>query len=302
MLEQLPLADIRAFVMTAEAGSFTRAALTLGVSRSQVSKQVTALEAALGVTLMVRSTRSLRLTQSGNLLHEQCRGALGNMAQAVALAREERDAMCGRIRLNSVGGPVGECLLAPAVHAFMQAWPQIEVELDFSSHRVDLIRDDFDIALRMGPLEDAEFVARPLIRLPFVVVASPQYLAHHGWPQQPRDLTKHHCLTGSVTRWSFTATDVSASPCDIEVGGHLQCRNGHVLVSGALAGNGIIRVPRLYCDHAIASGELVQILHEWKIPEVPVSLIYHRERHRPSRMVRLIEHLITWFDSADHHK
>lgn len=299
MLDSLPLADIRAFVMTADHGSFTRAAETLGVSRSQVSKQVTALEKLLGVTLMQRSTRSLRLTESGHFLHAQCRSALGDMAQIVTLVREERNAMRGRIRLNSVGGPIGERLLGPAVHAFMQAWPEVEIELDFSSHRVNLIRDDFDIALRMGALEDADFIARPLATLSYVVVASPDYLSRHGSPQTPGGLQAHRCLVGSVARWSFRARHDPKSETQVDISAQLQCRNGHVLVSGALAGNGIIRVPRLYCDDAIESGELKEILQDWQPADVPLSLIYHRERHRPLRTMRLIEHLVTWFDERN---
>ncbi|MDL2191904.1 LysR family transcriptional regulator [Cobetia sp. LC6] len=295
MLESLPLADIRAFVMTAEHGSFTRAAEQLGVSRSQVSKQVTALEQALGVSLMQRSTRSLRLTEGGHLLHAQCRSALGEMAQIVTLVREERNAMRGRIRLNSVGGPIGERLLGPAVHAFMQAWPEVEIELDFSSHRVNLIRDDFDIALRMGALEDADFIARPLMTLPYVVVASPDYLARHGAPDTPSELMDHRCLVGSVARWSFRSRQDPQNETQVDISAQLQCRNGHVLVSGALTGNGIIRVPRLYCDDAIESGELKEILQDWQPAAVPLSLIYHRERHRPLRTVRLIDHLLEWF-------
>ncbi|QQK64064.1 LysR family transcriptional regulator [Cobetia sp. cqz5-12] len=295
MLESLPLADIRAFVMTADHGSFTRAAEQLGVSRSQVSKQVTALEQALGVSLMQRSTRSLRLTESGHLLHAQCRSALGDITQIVTLVREERNAMRGRLRINSVGGPIGERLLAPAVHAFMQTWPQVQVELDFSSHRVNLIRDDFDIALRMGALEDADFIARPLRTLPYVVVASPDYLARHGEPNTPGELVDHRCLVGSISRWSFTARGTETRELQVDVGGQLECRNGHVLVSGAIAGNGIIRVPRLYCESALAQGELQELLSDWQPADVPLSLIYHRERHRPLRTVRLIEHLLEWF-------
>jgi len=289
MLNQTNLSDIRSFVLIARLGNFTKAADELDVSRSHVSRQISSLEKQMGVTLFVRTTRTLRLTQAGKALYNQCEQALHSIDQALIAAVDDIEEVRGEIKVNCVGGYLGEVIIADIVNDFMLQHPDITVSLDFSSHRVDLIEDEFDIAFRMGKLEDAGFVARKLLDINMGTLASPDYLVRKGRPIHPKDLVEHDCLTGSVRRWSFQSSEDTAKNLDVTVKGRLQCKNGRVLVNGALSGNGIIRVPLIYCEEELAHGELVEVFDQWLIPSVDFSAIYHRDRYQPKRLRTFID-------------
>ncbi|HDV5285629.1 TPA: LysR family transcriptional regulator [Vibrio cholerae] len=296
-LNQLNLADIRAFVLIAKLGNFTKAAEELEVSRSHVSRQLSQLENSMGVTLVIRTTRSLSLTDAGELFYRQCEQALSSIEQAVLAAVDDVQEARGELRINSVGGHIGEELIADICSAFMQENPDVRIHLDFSSHRVDLIEEGFDVAFRMGKLEDASFVARKLTEIRMSTLASPTYFTLCGQPQHPKQLTDHRCLTGSVKRWSYQHKETKQT-LDVPVDGDLQCKNGRVLVRAALAHNGIIRVPTFYCHQEIARGELVEVFQDWHIPSVDFSLIYHKDKYQPVRLKRFIEFSKRYFEQG----
>lgn len=296
MLNQTNLSDVRSFVLIARLGNFTKAAEELDVSRSHVSRQISSLEKQMGVTLFVRTTRTLRLTQAGKALYQQCEQALHNIDQALIAAVDDIEEVRGEIKVNCVGGYLGEVIIANIVNDFMLQHPDITVSLDFSSHRVDLIEDEFDIAFRMGKLEDAGFVARKLLDIEMGTLASPDYLARKGRPVHPKDLVEHDCLTGSVRKWSFQSSSDASKNLDVAVKGRLQCKNGRVLVNGALSGNGIIRVPRIYCEDELVQGRLVEVFDQWLIPSVDFSAIYHRDRYQPKRLRTFIDFVKEQFD------
>lgn len=298
MLHQTNLSDIRTFVLIAQLGNFTKAAEALSVSRSHVSRQISALEAQMGVTLLVRTTRTLRLTQAGERFYQQCEKALNEIDQALIAAMDDTQDIRGLIRVNCVGGYIGEQMIAPYVADFMARYPDVRVNLDFSSHRIDLIEDEFDIAFRMGPLEDAGFIARPLMNIEIVTLASPAYIQRSGAPDHPRELARHRCLTGSVRRWSFQSVKNPEQPLEVTVEGHLESKNGQALIAGALAGNGIIRVPLMYCQKAVDEGRLVVLLSDWEIPPVPFSAIYHKDQYPPRRLRHFIDFIRQAFDRS----
>ncbi|GEA51390.1 LysR family transcriptional regulator [Vibrio inusitatus NBRC 102082] len=296
MLNKVNLAEIRSFVLIAQLGNFTRAAEALKVSRSHISRQMTQLESDLGVTLLVRTTRTLKLTQAGQKLFEQCQIALGHIDQALLSAIDDVEEVRGHIAVNCVGGVLGEDILVPMINEFMSLYPHVHVSLDFSSNRVDLIQDEFDIAFRMGTLQDASFVARKLLDIDMVTLACPKYLEQHDVIAHPKQLEKHRCLTGSVNRWSFVHNDTNET-YEVNISGNLQCKNGRALVNGALLGNGVIRVPLLYCQNEVEDKRLQQVFSDWHIPSVDFSMIYHKDRFRPARLVRLIEFIYHKFES-----
>lgn len=293
-LNQLNLSDIRAFVLIAQCGHFTKAAEQLGVSRSHVSRQLSQLENSMGVTLVTRTTRSLSLTDAGALFYRQSEQALRSIEQAVLAAVDDVQEVRGELRINSVGGHIGEELIADICHAFMQDNPEVRIHLDFSSHRVDLIEEGFDVAFRMGKLEDASFVARKLTDIRMSTLASPNYFKGSTLPSHPKQLTEHRCLTGSVKRWSYQHKETGQT-LDVPVEGDLQCKNGRVLVRAALAHNGIIRVPTFYCHDSIANRELIEVFQDWQIPHVEFSLIYHKDKYQPMRLKRFIEFSTRFF-------
>ncbi|USD67181.1 LysR family transcriptional regulator [Vibrio sp. SCSIO 43136] len=289
------LTDIKALVTVAKLGSFTQAAEVLGVSRSHISRQVSQLEKSIGVTLLVRTTRSLKLTQAGEAFCSHCDKALMQIDDAVLLAKEETEQLQGSIRINCVGGPIGEEVIAPLVSQFMVENPNIDVSLDFSSHRIDLIQDEFDIALRMGELEDASFIARKVTSIQMSTLASPDYIASLPSPiSSPSELTSVNCLVGTVRKWRYVHKDTQAEQ-EARVFAKLVCKNGRVLVQGAKAGLGVIRVPNLYCQAAIDRGELVEVFRDWQIPAVPFSVIYHKDRYQPKRLQIFIQYLLNYF-------
>ncbi|WP_089139397.1 LysR family transcriptional regulator [Vibrio rumoiensis] len=291
MLNQINLGDVRTFVLIGELGSFTKAAEALEVSRSHVSKQITQLEKQMGVTLLIRTTRTLKLTDAGELFFNQCQNHLSGIEQAIHAAVDDVDQMRGHINLNCVGGHLGEDIIAPMVAKFMRQYPDITVNMDFSSHRIDLIKDDFDVAIRMGELEDAGFIGRQLLSLEMVTLASPEYLNHNRAAlNHPKDLLSHNCLTGSVKKWHYQSLTKPIEDIDVTVSGQFECKNGRSLVNAALAGCGLIRVPKLYCQAEIEQAKLVEVMPEWKIPNVSLSVIYHKDRYQPKRLQALLKH------------
>lgn len=288
MINQINLTDIRSFVLIARLGNFTKAAETLDVSRSHVSRQISSLEKQMGVTLLIRTTRTLRMTEAGKHFYQQCEQALHTIDQALLSAVDDVEKVQGEIKVNCVGGHLGEVVIAEIVNTFMQQYPDVSISLDFSSNRVDLIEEEFDIAFRMGGLDDSGFIAKKLLTIEMGTLASPEYLARRGRPLHPKELNQHHCLTGSVRKWHFESIKTKEH-YDVTVKGNLQCKNGRVLVSGALAGNGIIRVPLIYCQQELDEKKLEQVFEEWVIPSVDFSAIYHRDRYQPKRIRTFID-------------
>lgn len=294
----LNLADIKAFVEIADSGSFTQAAEHLGVSRSHVSRQLSALEKHMGVSLMLRTTRSLRLTEAGHGFYQRAKKSLLELNQAVAETIDNSENIRGTIKLNCVGGPIGEDLIAKLASEFMLQYPEIVIELDFSSHRIDLISEHFDIAFRMGELDDASFVGKKLCDLKIETLASPQLLTQFPDLSSPKELEHIPCLTGSVTQWKFQHKDDPSKTLEIPVTGRLNCKSGRALVQGAIAGNGVIRVPIMYCPNEIAEGKLLPAFESWQIPLVPFYAIFHKERYQPARLRAFIDYISDHFSSS----
>ena len=295
MNNNIALADIRAFVTIATCGSFTKAADTLGGSRAHLSRQLSQLESQLGIQLLIRTTRSQRLTDAGEVFFKKCQNALSGIDQAVLEVIDDSKQLHGPIAINCVGGPIGEEIVAPLVGEFSTHYPDIEINLDFSSQRVDLVGDGFDLVIRMGELDDSRFIARKLIMLPNTLFASPKYLAQHGIPEHPKDLKNHNCLTGSLKRWSFQHVENQKQTADVSVSGNFTCKNGRALINSALQNNGIVRVPEFYCEKEFNQGHLVPVFKNWMVAPTPIYLLYHRKKYQPERLKRLIQYLCDHF-------
>ncbi|MBD1575763.1 MULTISPECIES: LysR family transcriptional regulator [Vibrio] len=297
MINQINLSDIRTFVLIAELGNFTKAAEALEVSRSHVSKQISQLERQMGVTLLLRTTRTLKLTAAGEQFFHQCQTNLQGINQALLVALDDVEQVRGHIKINCVGGYLGEEIVASMLSSFMLQYPDVSLEMDFSSHRVDLISDQFDVAFRMGQLEDAGFIGKKLLDLEMVTLASPSYLSANGQAlDHPKDLLQHNCLTGSVKKWHHQTVALPPSDFDVQVQGQFQCKNGRSLLNAAVAGCGLIRVPSIYCRELIEQGKLVKVMPDWQIPNVAFSAIYHKDRYQPKRLRLLIEHIQLEFE------
>lgn len=291
MNNNIPLADIRAFITIAEQESFTHAAEILGSSRAHLSRQLNQLEQQLDVKLLIRTTRSQRLTEAGKLFFDQCRNSLQGIEHAIELAQDQNQQMRGKVRINCVGGIIGEELLSQIVSEFTVENPRIQVEIDFSSERVDLIADEFDLVIRMGELEDSGLIARKITELIIGTWASPNYLSKHEKITHPEQLSHHNCLTGSIKRWGFIHRNDLSVSTEVKVFGNFTCKNGRALLKASLNGQGIVRLPQLYCQQAIKQKQLMAVFEEWQCQKVPLYLLYHKNSYMPERLRQLIEHI-----------
>ena len=180
------------FLMVVEAGGFTAAARRLGVSASHVSRQVARLEDRLGVKLLARSTRVVRLTDAGRDYHARVAGLVAGLEEANQSAAGDRAQIAGRIRV-SAAGPFAEQFVAPALARFASLHPKLSVTIDFNSRLLNLTEEGFDFAIRVGELEDSSLIARKMFPYRRIVCGSPAYLAVRGAPATPADLVGHEC-------------------------------------------------------------------------------------------------------------
>lgn len=290
------LLDVRAFVLVANLGNFTKAAEALNVSRSHVSRQIQSLEKQMGVSLLIRTTRTMKLTEAGKAFLSSCDGALQSIDQAVHAAIDDVEEVRGSIKINCVGGYIGEELVANYLSQFLLKYPEVNIELDFSSHRVDLLEEEFDLAIRMGVLPDSNYIARHLTNIEMQTLASPDYLTKYPKLTHPKELKQHKCITGSVTKWRFV-NNINQEVFETSINGDLKCKNGRVLINAAKSGLGLIRVPTLYCEDELAAGVLKPVFDDWGIELVPLSLIYHRDRYQPRKIKECVRHLMACFSS-----
>lgn len=289
----IQLDQLAAFVKVAELGSYTRAAETLDLSRTRVSRQVMALEEALGARLIQRTTRRLHLTEAGERYLARAQAILLALDEAAADVGSGTNTVSGRLRIN---GPMsfGTRYLAPQVAAFMQAHPALEVRLDLNDRRVDLLEEGYDLAIRIGSLPDSSLIAKRLTRCQLVFCASPEYLTQHGTPEHIDDLVQHRCLR---YRSGQTSGDWRLGNQLFSVAGPLESNNGDMLTHAAEAGLGIAQQPSFLVTESIASGRLVPILTHLPPTLLDIHALYPAKRFLPAKVVRFIDQLAdAWGD------
>lgn len=279
------------FVRVAELGSFSAVAQQLGVARSVVTRQVAALEAHLGIKLMVRSTRRLALTSAGTSYLGKCRVILNLVEAAEIDVAEERQIPRGNIRI-SLPLSFGLKRLASLLLDFSQRYPEVSLDMDYTDRRVNLIDEGFDLAIRITyRLADSD-VARKIGTCRMLAVASPNYLALHGQPQHPSELIHHECLgyTAGANHqaWSFI---VNGQLENFPIRSRINATNGDVLTEAAAQGLGITYQPDFITDSFVAAGRLQEILDEFPIPELGIYAMLPSNRHIPYRVRALMDFL-----------
>ncbi|KZL26410.1 LysR family transcriptional regulator [Pseudovibrio sp. Ad37] len=282
---------LRSFLAVAEYGSFTLASDETGLSKASLSQQVSQLEEQLDVQLLFRTTRKLRLTEIGERYYEMCRTGVKQIEDASDLASQATDSLTGPIRMNAVGGLIGEELIAPLVIEYQHANPGIEVKLDFSSIREDLLETDYDLVLRMGDLEDSTLIARKLYTITTRYVASPSFVAAHSKIRHPSDLKGLPFISGSVQEWIFTR---GQERIVVQAEKGFQISNGRVMCQAAAAGLGVARLADVYTDALIKRGELTEMLSGWK-QTTPLWLVSPPTRHQLHRVRELMNYLTANF-------
>lgn len=253
----------------AASGSFTATAKALGLAVSSVTRQADNLEAALGVPLLVRSTRKLSLTRAGERYLEQTRPILDDLARANQSLRDEILEPSGKLRLT-FPTDYGACKIAPLLADFARRYPKIELELFAADHFVDLFAEPVDLAVRLGRVEDTRLVARPIAPQQRLLCATPDYLALHGTPQRPQDLAQHNCLPyvyrGYAPKWHFRKNGRSEA---VHARGNLSGNSAAMLLAAALEGQGISHLPDWLAAPYLQNGRLQAVLTDWQITPTP---------------------------------
>ncbi|MCW6532924.1 LysR family transcriptional regulator [Sphingomonas sp. MMSM20] len=284
----------RIFARVVECASFTRAADLLGMPRSSVSAAIQELEARLGARLLHRTTRRVTPTQDGIVLHERCLRVIAEIEDVEGLFRETVAGPSGLLRID-VPGRIGRLIVAPALPAFLQRYPHIEISLGVTDRAVNLVQENIDCVVRVGPLADSGLIGRSIGNLPLINVASPAYLAEFGTPLHPDELGGHRAVryaspsTGRIEDWEW---------CD-DGSVHTRALAGNVIVNSAeayiaccLAGLGLIQIPAYDVKDHLAAGDLVEVMPAHRAEPMTITLLYPH-RHN---VTRRLEVFIDWLE------
>ncbi len=297
---------VLSLVQAVDAGSFAAAGRALGISSAAVSKNVAGLEQALGVRLMNRTTRTLSLTDEGQVFIRQARIALEALDAAVDVLAEQRAEVSGHVRISTSAG-FGSAHLLPVLPGLQIRYPALTVEADFDDRLIDLVRDGYDLAIRGGQIVDSALVSRPIFRMNMVLVASPAYLQQAGIPRSPADLSSHRLLVrrflgGKVSPWNFRDADGSMTALDL-AHASLSLSAPEGLVQAAVQGMGIAQVGVHTAWPALRDGQLqVVLLGQHDPGKYEMALQYPHRALMAPRVRVTIEHLLAAFagDEALH--
>ncbi len=275
------------FVAVAEAESFTAAAKRLGISTAQVSRQVSALETRLSAKLFYRTTRKVSVSEAGNIYYQHCRQLLDGLDEAERAITNLQSTPTGKLKITA---PVtyGERTIAPLVNSFVAKYPELEVRLHLTNQTLDLIDEGYDLAIRLGKLDDSTMMAKRLASRTQYVCASPDYLATHGVPHSLSELEQHNCLQGTLDYWRFQEKRKARN---VKVKGNIRCNSGRALVDAALKGIGIVQLPDYYVLRFIESGQLVSLLEHLREPDDGIWALYPHNRHLSPKVRMLIDYL-----------
>ncbi|MGE5537808.1 MAG: LysR family transcriptional regulator [Gemmatimonas sp.] len=300
-MDRLKLMETYAAVV--KLGSYTQAAKELGVTRAMVSKRIQDLEAALGVKLLNRNTHRLSPTLTGTDYYENCVSLLAEMNALDERIQAKRSVPRGEIKILS-SKTFSETVLGPIASEFCRAHPGISVHIalrdrDSSSHGMELVTGGFDLAIRSMPARDSSLVARPIMGLPRVLVASPDYLATHGTPRGPSELAKHSCLDPSGAAHSTWTFEGPKGRTAVRVSGTMRANSSVVVRHAALDGLGIALLREYLVADDLAHGALVRVLADHAIDERTLYIVYQKDRYQPARVRLFIDYFIARMKRRD---
>ncbi|MGE8232384.1 MAG: LysR substrate-binding domain-containing protein [Stenotrophomonas sp.] len=280
------------FAKVAEAGSFARAAEELQLSQATVSKAITRLETRIGTSLFHRTSRRMSLTAAGEAALERAARILDEGEAVEAEVADRSAALRGLIRLAAPMS-FGVSRLAPLLPAFMQAHPDVELDIQLSDQMVDLVAERFDMALRISTLADSSLRARQLCQVRILLVGSPAYFEAHGRPNHPRDLVQHRGFQYSYTRsgntWRFRHPRHGEFAQTVPR--QLQANNAEVFDAALQAGLGLALQPEFLVWEQLRDGTLQTAMDDWKVEPLALSIITPPGLHRPARVQALIDYL-----------
>ncbi|MDH0865552.1 LysR family transcriptional regulator [Mitsuaria sp. GD03876] len=295
------LKQIESFVLVATKGSLTAAAQAEGVAPAVMGRRLDALEARLGVKLLLRTTRKLTLTHEGIAFLEDCQRLLADFASAEASVSAGGIQASGHLRITAPAG-FGRRHVAPLVPAFLARHPEVSVSLNLSDRVVDIVNEGFDCAVRVGDLSDSSLISMRLADNRRLCVAAPSYLKRAGTPKHPSELTRHECLMlssdASQTRgWAFR---IDGQVQHLRPTGRLDCSDGQVLHDWCRQGLGLAWRSTWEVAAAIRAGELVSVLDDFAAPPNGIFAVLPQRKHLPLRVRLWIDFLKEHHGSADY--
>ena len=289
------LKSIQVFEQVAQQQSFSRAAESLNLVPSAVSRQINELEKWLDIRLINRTTRSLSLTEDG-------KAYLLKLSDIRAQVTELR---CSKTQLQQIKGlikitapiMIGQYMLPVALAEFKELHQDVDLAISLMNRKVELVEEGFDLAIRVGHLNDSTMVARNIGNMHFKTVASPHYINTHGMPSTPKDLKNHQCLINTAVtnakRWSYL---IDGKSTVIKVAGSLEVNDSQSLKAFAIANQGIAQLPSFYVDAAIQSGELIEILSDYVPSPLPLNLLYPSQRLLSPTVRALVDYLVPFLN------
>jgi len=284
--------EMSVFSRIVSTGSLSSAARELGISPALVSRRLAALENRLGVRLLNRTTRSLHLTDEGASYYDTCNRVLAEIQEADAAVSAGSVEPQGALRV-ALPASFGHQHLTPLIPEFARRYPKVQLALSLSDRNVNLIEEGFDLAIRIAELEDSSLAARRLAPNRRVICASPAYIAQHGAPRTPDELTRHNCLTVSsdfTMNWEYK--DPDGKPGAVRVSGRYSCDNWEVLREWALAGLGVALKSTWDVHRHLADGSLVSLCPDYTFhSDVAIYAIYPHRRFLPAKTRAFIEFL-----------
>jgi len=282
---------MKAFRAVAEEGSFVAAADRLERSNKQLSKQVAALEAELGVTLLHRTTRRVQLTEIGRAFLEQCSVILEQQAQLWSAVQSENQEVRGLLRISA---PLsfGELKVAPALPSLLAKYPELKIQMDLTDQYVDLVATANDVAVRIGSLEDSSLIARRIGETGLLLVASPQYLKENGTPNTPNELREHKTIVDRNYRgrfqWPFV---INGKATKMRVDARIEVNSPEAAKLFALSHCGITMCPSYMVETEINSGELVSVLSKNMPDPMGIHIVYPSNKHLAPNVRAFSDHM-----------
>ena len=288
------LDDVLIFVKVAQFESISRAARSLGMPISTVSRRLSVLESRLGVSLLRRTTRRVTVTAQGREYFNQCREPLGVLAEAERVLTLGHRTPEGLLRM-SVPVILGQEPFMEFLSRFLKAQPRIRIDLFITNLFLDLVAENIDVAIRFGELEDSSVVATRIGRSIRYVVAAREYLKGRKVPLEPADLKLHQCVMlngrNNETDWDLIC---GRKKTRIHVSGPISSRDFNSVSTFVFRGHGIGLLPSTYCDAGLASGALVRLLPKWASPQIPIFAVYSNRKFLPLRLKVFLESLAAW--------
>ena len=274
------------FVAVAASGSFVKGAKALGTSPTHVSRVIKTLEHRVQAQLLVRTTRTVRLTDTGRIFLDHCQRILQERDDAIAMINEQGEPQ-GDLRLTC-STAMGENFIAPILRRFAIQHPRLTVSIDLTNRLVDLVGEGYDLAIRTGDLADSRLIGTRVASRQFLTCAAPDYLDKAGPLAKVEDLDAHEAIIGTSSTWSFVQ---SGRKILYRPHGRFRCNSGHAVVDACLAGMGICQLPEFYVIPHIRAGRLRLVLEEFRRQQEPIWAVYPQRRHLLPKISRAIDHI-----------